>query len=290
MPVRFYLRQIVFLLDLPAYNGQESPTHSPVMKLLKRRSTKGKKRESSSLTSLEKLTQQFPDALRWQLKIMEVVLPFTMTSPERVFALINAVVYVCEKNIPGDFVECGVWKGGSSAAIAQTLVHLDVRDRKLWMYDTFDGMSQPTDSDVDFQGQTADRLLEQQDIAESTSVWCRSPLEEVKITMQATHYPMERIEFVQGRVEDTLPQRSPQQVALLRLDTDWYESTKCELEFLFPRMNPGSVLIVDDYGHWQGCRKAVDEYFDQHGVSMLLNRIDYTGRIGVFCPSQNRHA
>jgi len=257
------------------------------MKLLKRRSCKRKiagDLPAKPANTIEQLAVLFPDALPWQLQIMDSVLPLTMTSPERIFALITAVVYACEKGIPGDFVECGVWKGGSSAAIAKTLVHMKATDRSLWMYDTFDGMSEPTESDVDFMGQTADQLLEQQDIAESTSVWCRSPLDEVKANIQATGYPSNQIRFVQGRVEETLTQQSPDQVALLRLDTDWYESTKCELEVLFPIMSPGGVLIVDDYGHWQGCRKAVDEYFAAHNVSMLLNRIDYTGRIGIFCP------
>ena len=259
------------------------------MKLLKRRFTKRSRAVVKPPSSLDQLAIQFPDALPWQLEIIDSVKPFTMTSTERIFALINAVQYVCQNNVAGDFVECGVWKGGSSAAIAKTLMHLNVTDRMLWMYDTFDGMSQPTESDVDLQGQTAEDLLEQQDVAESASVWCRSPLEEVKSTMAATGYPRAQIQFVQGKVEDTLPELSPAEVALLRLDTDWYESTKCELEILFPNLIPGGVLIIDDYGHWQGCRKAVDEYFTAHKVSMLLNRIDYTGRIGIFCPQQDRN-
>lgn len=267
-----------------------------LMKLLKRRSLRRLKPTAdptattanaaqNATLSIEQLAAAFPDALPWQLQIIDDVMPFTMTSPERIFALINAVVYVCDNNIAGDFVECGVWKGGSSAAIANTLMHLNVTDRRLWMYDTFEGMSQPTQSDIDFQGHTADQLLQQQDIAESASVWCRSPIDEVKSTMEATGYPMSHIKFVQGRVEETLLQHSPSNVSLLRLDTDWYESTKCELEVLFPRLSAGGTLIIDDYGHWQGCRKAVDEYFAANNIAMLLNRIDYTGRIGIFCPA-----
>lgn len=102
--------------------------------------------------------------------------------------------------------------------------------------------------------------------------------------MADTGYPIERVRFVEGRVEDTLPVRVPDRISLLRLDTDWYESTRCELEHLFPKLVPGGVLIVDDYGHWEGCRRAVEEYFDENNIPMLLNRIDYTGRIGIFCP------
>jgi hypothetical protein len=82
-----------------------------------------------------------------------------------------------------------------------------------------------------------------------------------------------------------LQQELPDQIALLRLDTDWYESTRAELDQLFPRLAAGGVLLVDDYGHWQGCRRAVDEYFRDHSIRMMLHRIDYTGRIGIFHPA-----
>jgi O-methyltransferase len=87
--------------------------------------------------------------------------------------------------------------------------------------------------------------------------------------------------LVPGRVEETLAFDLPDQIALLRLDTDWYESTKVSLEQLYPRLVPGGVLIIDDYGHWQGCRKAVDDYFYKTDQKILLQRIDYTGRIGI---------
>jgi hypothetical protein len=82
-------------------------------------------------------------------------------------------------------------------------------------------------------------------------------------------------------VEHTLPDRAPQKVALLRLDTDWHASTKHILETLFPALVRGGVLIIDDYGHFHGARKAVDDYLSEHNISILLNRIDYAGRIGI---------
>lgn len=183
------------------------------------------------------------------------------------------------------------------AAAARTLVNLaedsaianNSLHRTLWLYDTFDGMSAPTSDDVDFLGQTAETLMQQQDREQATSVWCKSPLDDVRETMQATCYPKSQIRYIEGKVEETLPFHAPDQISILRLDTDWYESTKCELEVLFPRLSPGGILIVDDYGHWKGCRKAVDEYFKEHNISMLLNRIDYTGRIGVYWPSDSSH-
>lgn len=235
------------------------------------------------------LQTQFPDATLTQIETIEAVQEFTMTSPERILSLCNAVNYLSSHRIEGDFVECGVWRGGSMAAAARTLIGDNTFDRTLWMYDTYDGMSSPTDQDIDFQGQAAAQLMNEQDREDAGSVWCRSPLEQVKSTMRETGYPAERINFVVGKVEETLTESIPEKIALLRLDTDWYESTRCELEFLFPKLVPGGVLIVDDYGHWEGCRRAVDEYFEKHQISMLLNRIDYTGRIGIHCPVANRN-
>jgi hypothetical protein len=111
--------------------------------------------------------------------------------------------------------------------------------------------------------------------------WFYSPLDEVQANMRRTGLAPERFEFVRGRVEDTIPARLPERIALLRLDTDWYESTRHELIHLFPLLEPGGVLIVDDYGAWEGARRAVDEYFDETGTKILLSRIDETGRIGV---------
>jgi hypothetical protein len=256
------------------------------MKLLAKPFRKRKKAtvESPAPTMREQLATRFPDSTQSQRKIIEAVTPFTMTSPERILALCDAVEYVSQNEIVGDIVECGVWKGGSMAAAARTLKSFLANQRTLWMYDTYDGMSEPTENDVDLHGHPANRMLADADIEKSESresIWCRCGLESVKQTLLETGYPESKLRFVKGKVEDTLPLESPEQIAILRLDTDWYESTRCELEILFPKLVPGGVLIIDDYGHWQGCRKAVDEYFAKHNVKMFLHRVDYTGRLGI---------
>ena len=113
----------------------------------------------------------------------------------------------------------------------------------------------------------------------------RRSVDRVRAAVESTGYPRERIHLVPGMVEDTLPAEAPEQVALLRLDTDWYASTKHELEQLYPRLTPGGVLIVNDYGHYEGARRAVDEHFAATGERVLLNRIDYTGRVAVERPA-----
>ncbi len=214
--------------------------------------------------------------------IVEKVTPFTLTSPERLVALCDAVRYLARHDIPGDIVECGAWKGGSMMAAALSLIDVGPVTRTLWVYDTFDGMTEPTAADVDLFGQSAIQQLRSQDRDDPNSLWARVPMADVERAIASTGYPRDRLMLVEGRVEDTVPAMMPEAIALLRLDTDWYASTLHELRHLVPRLVPGGVLIVDDYGHWNGARRAVDEYFAvENPRPILLNRIDYTGRIAV---------
>jgi O-methyltransferase len=207
--------------------------------------------------------------------------PYTMTSPERLFALVQSVRYLASSGITGDIVECGVWRGGSMMAAALTLVECGDVSRDLFLFDTFDGMAAPTERDVAIDGRSAGKLLQAHQKTEYDSVWCYATLNTVKDAMAATGYRAEAIHYIEGKVEVTIPRHAPTKIALLRLDTDWYESTRHEMEHLFPRLVKGGVLIIDDYGHWKGARQAVDEYLSSNGVNLLLNRIDYTGRIAV---------
>ncbi len=204
--------------------------------------------------------------------------PYTMTSPERIYALYQAVQYVVRNKIAGDFIECGVWKGGSAMVMAYALLKLGDTSRQIYLYDTYEGMPPPSNKDMNYKGKAARDLLEKQDKYCKNSIWCYSSLEEVKQNLSRTHYPEDKLVFIQGKVEDTIPQTTPSEIAILRLDTDWYESTKHELIHLYPLLTKGGVLIVDDYGHWAGAKKAVDEYFRG---SKYLARIDYTGRIVI---------
>lgn len=214
--------------------------------------------------------------------IIDGVRPFTMTSSERVWSLLQAVRYVQDEQLPGDFVECGVWRGGSVMAMARKLQALGSADRDLWLYDTFEGMTTPTKEDVEaVTGTTAERLLASTEVGDGNNVWCLADLDDVQANMRSTGYPEGRIHYVRGDVATTLTNEYPEQIALLRLDTDWYESTKAELEVLFPRLVLGGVCILDDYGHWAGARKAVDDYFETNGPRPLMHPIDFSGRIFI---------
>jgi predicted O-methyltransferase YrrM len=223
------------------------------------------------------LPVDFSDA---EIDEIRAVKPFTLTSPERIQALLAATRYVVQADIPGEIVECGVWLGGSMMAVARTLGRMGESSRNLYLFDTFEGMTAATAKDRDYRGKDAAQMMARAP-GTADDVWAIGPLETVRKNMTSTGYPSERIHYKVGRVEDTLPREAPDQIALLRLDTDWYESTRHELETLFPRLVPGGVLIIDDYGHWEGAKRAVDEYIQSHDVKILLNRIDYTGRIGI---------
>jgi O-methyltransferase len=201
----------------------------------------------------------------------------TMTSPARLEALIRATEHVVAARVPGAFVECGVWRGGSMMAVALTLRRLGATDRELVLFDTFTGMTEPGSEDADspYDGYSLHRMWRRR------SQWSGVPAAEVRAALESTGYPMDRVRLVEGPVEQTLPAAAPERVALLRLDTDWYASTRAEMEHLYPRLAAGGVLVLDDYGHYSGARRAVDEGLAAHGERLLLQRIDYTGRIAI---------
>lgn len=211
-------------------------------------------------------------------EIIRAVKPFTMTSPERLNAFILATRHVVRHNIPGDIVECGVWRGGSMQACAKTLLALGETDRGLHLFDTFEGMPPPTAEDLRRDGKSAEDLLAAQ--GKDRPIWAVASLEDVQAGFENVPYPGERVHYVQGLVEDTVPHQAPEQISILRLDTDWYASTKHELEFLYPRLVSGGVLLIDDYGYWQGSRQAVDEFLEKTGERLLMLRMD-EGRIAV---------
>jgi hypothetical protein len=204
--------------------------------------------------------------------------PRTMTSHERLFALIVAVRYVVAHGIPGDLAECGVWRGGSMQAVARTLLQLGAAHRALHLYDTFEGMPEPAAVDRRLHGRPAAELMESG--PKARTVKAAASLEDVREGMAETGYPADLVHFHPGLVEETIPAHAPDRLALLRLDTDWYESTRHELEHLYDRLEPGGVLIIDDYDYWEGSRKAVDEFLERRRLRLLLVPID-TARIAV---------
>ena len=214
---------------------------------------------------------------------IRVVRAFTMTSYEKLGALIDAARYISRERIAGAVVECGVWRGGSMMAAALTLMAAgDIRD--LYLFDTFAGMTEPTGEDIDCLGTPAEAQY-RSSMAGDHNEWCYASLEDVRRNVLSTGYPVERCHFIKGDVLKTLPHEALGDIALLRLDTDWYESTRHELQVLYPKLANRGVLILDDYGYWKGARKAVDEYFSKSGP--FLAATGQMGKIAIKAPGQS---
>lgn len=245
------------------------------MRALGARWSRGRDSKTAGVSALRSIEERQDD------ETVRFVRPYTMTSTERIRALCSAVRYIEQAGIEGAVVECGVWRGGSMMAVARTLSNLGSTNRDLYLFDTYEGMTEPGPQDIALTGETAKSLLQRSARSEDDMVWCVAPVEQVANALSLTRYPDKLLHLIPGRVEDTLSAAAPQRIALLRLDTDWYESTRQELNVLFPRLARGGVLIIDDYGHWQGARLAVDEYVEAHQLRLLLHPIDYTGRIAV---------
>jgi hypothetical protein len=221
----------------------------------------------------------FPSDFDEELRqIIRAVKPYTMTSPDKLHGLITATRYIAQHGIKGDIVECGVWRGGSMHAVARTLDSVGDHSRDLYLFDTYEGMPPPSEKDLRLDGKSAQELLDKG--TKDQSIWAYATLEDVKQGFQSVPYPAERIHYVEGKVEDTIPDQAPDTIALLRLDTDWYESTKHELEHLYSRLVSGGVLIIDDYGYWKGSQQATDEWLKATGERLMLARAG-TGRIAI---------
>lgn len=184
----------------------------------------------------------------------------TLLSLERLVAISKAADYISSRNIPGDFVECGVWRGGASILLAHKLREYSLC-KKLYMYDTYAGMSQPSSYDVNTSTGKSALPTFLSSSRDTHNDWCFASIDDVSFNLNSFGLS-EYIRLIAGPVERTLidPPNLPTQISLLRLDTDWYESTRVELEVLYPLVAPGGVVLIDDYGHWDGARKAVDEF------------------------------
>lgn len=201
-------------------------------------------------------------------EIYDICRSYSMISKERFMENIKAVEYIEKNNIKGCIIEIGVWKGGSILSMMLASQLYSNVPREFHLYDTFEGMTLSSEADKDINNISAQHLINQNPFLK-----CISGLEEVQNNIR--RHCQIKAEY---HVGDILKNKFvPNQIAILRLDTDWYESTKYELDTFYDSVSPGGVILIDDYGHWQGCKKAVDEFLEKH-PEITLYTTDYTGR------------
>tara|TARA_B100000475_G_C14948006_1_gene294490 strand:- start:72 stop:848 length:777 start_codon:yes stop_codon:yes gene_type:complete len=227
------------------------------------------------------IEQEFPDSNNFEKELFEIISGYTMTSHERIFALMKSINFVKHNNVDGDFVECGVWRGGN-LILFQKFIEKYNLSKKIYAYDTFEGMSEPDKIDETFKGESSKDLLNKlykKKVDRKKSILIADcSIEQVQENFKKFSNK-NNLTCIKGPVEKTLDLKEnlPNKISILRLDTDWYSSTKKELEVLFPLLEKNGILIIDDYGFWKGARKAVDEYFENKNVTMF--KIDFTGRM-----------
>jgi predicted O-methyltransferase YrrM len=213
--------------------------------------------------------------------ILEKVGGHTMTIQNgagATYNLFKSIKYVSNNNIQGSFVECGVWQGGSAMLMAYALQYFKDASRDIYLYDTYEGMTEPDVIDVDFDGRNLKEIWE---YAKKTGgrMGYGGSVENVAANLKRTGYPAGLMHFVKGDVMETIPRSLPEKIALLRLDTDFYASTLHELKHLYPLVVSKGVIFIDDYGWCEGARRATDEYLATLDFPPLPIRIDECVRI-----------
>ena len=223
--------------------------------------------------------QKIAELSKKDYELINLIKNYSMTPKIRIYNLMQALKHLKIKKIEGDYVECGVWKGGNILLFKKFLESEDSRQRNIYAFDTFEGMTDPDKNDFEINtNNTAINLL-QKDKNKETNVWGICNLDQVKKNISKHTKDLNNIYFIKGDVEKTLNEikNIPEKISLLRLDTDWYKSTKKELEVLYEKVSSGGVIIIDDYGHWGGSKKAVDEFFSNKYVWM--HYVDYACRL-----------
>jgi hypothetical protein len=219
---------------------------------------------------------------KFEKKSLEVASKYSMTGFERMFFLVKALKQIKIDNIEGDFVECGVWRGGNLILFQKIIEELKLKNRKIFAYDTFFGMNQPGHFDLNIKNEKAKIILnslEKKRVDPNKNIiLAKCDLDEVKKNFHTNTKKNDNLICIKGEVEKTLKIKKnlPKKISLLRLDTDWYQSTKIELEVLFPLLSKNGILVIDDYGYWKGSKKAVDEYFKNKKNNLF--KVDFTAR------------
>ena len=204
----------------------------------------------------------FFDALR-TLRLIHSLRDYTAVLPTRLGTLHRLARDIDQHSVRGDVVECGVYNGGSAALMASVCTRSPM-DRKIWLFDSFEGLPQPTERD----GEKARGCI----------WWCHGDLAKVRTIFDKLRISDSGVHIVKGWFRNTFPGVDIGEIALLHIDADWYDSVRLCFERFYENVQPGGYIVIDDYGHWEGCRRATDEFLKERSIEVKLTRVDYTGR------------
>lgn len=211
-----------------------------------------------------------------KMKLFWRVRPYTMVGYLRLDNVYELAERVESAGIPGAFVECGVWKGGCSAILAYVAERTGF-GRKTWLFDSFEGLPEPSPID----GKEAREYSHGRSSGKLQAIdRCVGRLQDVEaLLFGKLGISQSSVVIGKGWFQDVLPEKGREigPISLLRIDGDWYESTRCCLEHLYGCVVPGGFVIIDDYGHWEGCRRAVDDFMKANRLQIDLIPIDYAG-------------
>jgi O-methyltransferase len=233
--------------------------------------------------------QKIAELSKQDEELIDTISKYSMTPKIRIFKLLQSLKHLKHHDIKGDYVECGVWKGGNLILFKKFLENEDLiaelsneknrENKNIYGFDTFEGMTEPDVNDYDLSNNNSAVDLLKNDKNKKTNLWGVVSLEDVMDNLSNNLKDLKNIHLIKGPVEQTLTNEKniPKNISLLRLDTDWYSSTKKELEILYEKVSHGGIIIIDDYGHWGGSKKAVDEFFKDKYVWM--HYVDYACRL-----------
>jgi hypothetical protein len=227
------------------------------------------------IRKINKKKKDIIEVNKYEKKLINKCLQYSMTNFERMWSLIQSFHHVRQESLVGDFVECGVWKGGNIILLKKLIEKFNLK-KNIYGFDTFEGMVEPTFYDLNYNNKSAKKMFDEHKKKDIGFAMCS--LDDVKKNIKK-NTKTDNIFLIKGKVENTLKYKKklPKKISILRLDTDFYQSTKIELEILFPRLVKGGVLIVDDYGFWKGAKKAVDEYFCDY--RQFMHYVDHSCRL-----------
>lgn len=220
------------------------------------------------MSVLSKFIRNARVAVDPRLRTVKVALANSLATPRRLIGLRGVAQAAAVRNVGGAFVECGTFRGGSAAVISERLSKADP-NLNVYLFDVFTGMPKPSENDPREAWDDVGKFIASPEIVRQTFRLAKAGVSD------------DRLHITQGLFEDTLPGFTPPKIGFLHVDCDWHDPVKMVIEKFYDHVLPGGTIVFDDYGHWSGCRKAVDAFLAARGLKLTLTAIDKTSHYFV---------